>query len=139
MVDVVYIRQETEARDPFTRDKRPISNEPKDEVEIQFRHDIPSWRFNYVVDYRWRGKTFRYDLNFVDTNRDATPRIFVTAQYQLRRGLTLYAQIRTLLDFERTLVRERYEGGIADGNLLQIEERSRTFRQEFIAGFRGQF
>ncbi len=137
--DIIYVHQDTEATDPFTGEKRRIAGEPDDDVEIQFRHDIPSWRFNYVVDYRWRSKRYRNDLRFRDVEEDESPWVNITAQLQIRKGLTLYTQIRSVSNLERLRIRERYADSIADPEPIQTERRFRSFQQEFIAGFRGQF
>ena len=139
VVDVVYVYQQTEATDPFTGEKRRISFEPDHDVEVQFRHDIPAWRFNYVVDFNWRSERYANDINFRDVNTDESPRINITAQLQLRRALTLYGQVRNLNSIDRQRIRERYAGNIADGNLERIETRFRSFQRELIVGFRGQF
>lgn len=139
VIDAVYVYQRTRATDPFTGQKRRISFEPNHDVEVQFRHDIPAWRFNYVVDMNWRSKRFANDINFRDEISNESLRVNITAQLQLRRRLTLYGQIRNLgsLDFQR--IRERYTGNIADGNLERVETRLRSFQRELIVGFRGQF
>jgi outer membrane receptor protein involved in Fe transport len=139
VLDVVYTWQETETTDPFTLEQRRISDEPRHDVDLKFRHDIPSLKLNYLFDYRWRSKRYEYDVDYIDTQTDDSPRMNLTAQYQVTPGLLFFVQLRSLAGIDRLTIRERYDGTIADGNLDRVERRFRSFRQEVIAGFRGQF
>jgi len=139
VVDVVYTWQETETTDPFTLEQRRISDEPRHDVDLKFRHDIPALKLNYLFDYRWRSKRYEYDVDYIDTQTDDSPRMNLTAQYQLTPGLLFFVQLRSLAGIDRLTIRERYDGTIADGDLERVERRFRSFNQEVIAGFRGQF
>ena len=60
-------------------------------------------------------------------------------QYQVRDGLLFYLQLRSLADIDRLTIRQRFDGPRPDGDLVGVERRFRSFKQEIIAGFRGQF
>ena len=139
VIDVVYTGQETEATDPFSGEKRRISGEPAHDVEFQFRHDIPAWRFNYLLEFFYRSKRFDYDVAFIDRQTDESPRMNLITQYQVRKGLLFYLQLRSVAGIDRLTVRERFDGPRPDSELVGVERRFRSFKQEIIAGFRGQF
>ncbi len=139
VIDVVYTGQDTEATDPFSGEKRRISGEPTHDVELQFRHDIPAWRLNYLLEFFYRSERFRYDVEFIDQQTDESPRMNLITQYQVRDGLLFYLQLRSLADIDRLTIRQRFDGPRPDGDLVGVERRFRSFKQEIIAGFRGQF
>lgn len=138
VIDATYTTQDTEATDPLSGEQRRISGEPQHDVEFTLRHDIPAWRLNYSLDFRWRSKRYQYDTDYIDEQTDESPRMNLITQYQVRDGLLFYLQLRSLADIDRLTVRQRFDGP-RPSSLVGVERRFRSFKQEIIAGFRGQF
>lgn len=64
-----YVR-ETEVTDPFTGDVREISFTPDSWFEIQFRQDLPDWKFAWGIQTNRQGEFQAYRFNETDTSEE---------------------------------------------------------------------
>ena len=139
VVDAEYRYQDTETTDPFTGLARPMKWKPEHVYTVKYRHDVPDWRINYTVDVRWFGERYRSDITYTDFSDSLTPTFGATMQYRLTDTLLLWADARYLFDEHHQRIRHRYDGNIADGQLLRTEVRDQYRRNTYIVGLRGQF
>jgi outer membrane receptor for ferrienterochelin and colicin len=139
VIDVVYKLQDSETTDPFTGEQRAIENRPRHDIELTYRHDIPSLRLNYSIEVQWRDDDEGWDLNRIDRDAESKPRNYVTIQYRAFERTTVYFQARHPFGYERRRDRDRYDGSIGDGVLLRSEIAIRTIEPEYVIGLRGQF
>jgi outer membrane receptor for ferrienterochelin and colicins len=139
VLDASYTVQDSETTDPFTGRSREMSDKQRQEYKINFRHDIAAWRFNYNVEVEWNGKRYGNDINYREYSTSVNPRTHVGMQYRLTDRIVLWFDTRIVFDGHNRRTRERYDGNVADGNLLRTEVRNQYFRREHILGLRGQF
>ncbi len=139
VVDATYRVQNSETLDPFTGEQRPMRNVVTHWWSLQWRHDIPDWRFNYALDLDWTADAFQQDINFRQKQSLRKPSAFITGQLQLTDNLMLWLQGRVIFGDPRRRMRDVYAGNITDGVLLQQESRLQEFRPETIVGLRGRF
>lgn len=139
VLDASYTVQDTETTDPFTGARRKMSGQNDQNYSINYRHDIPAWRFNYNIEIDWSGKSRVNDINFRDVSKSVNPRTHVGMQYRLTDRLVLWFDTRIVFDGHSRRIRNRYAGNVADGNLQRVEVRNQYYRREHILGLRGQF
>lgn len=140
VVDLVYILSKSNTVDAFTGNSRDVNNEPRQEVDLTFRHDITKWRLNYLLDFRWRDYRYDTDIDYEQRQEQNDPRLHFTVQFRPTGGpLTIYFQIRNFIEVTNTRERTRYDGHIADDIPLRNELRETRNGSEYILGLRGQF
>lgn len=139
VLDANVTVRDSEATDPFTGEKRKMSYRQKSNYGVNFRHDIPSLRFNYNVEVDWNGKRYANDINYRESSQSVNPRTSVNMQYRLTDRIVLWFDTRLVFDGHGRRFRERYDGNVADGILLRREVRDQYYRREHIVGLRGQF
>jgi len=139
VLDASYTFQDSETTDPFTGVKREMSDKRDREYSINFRHDVAAWRLNYNIEVEWNGDQTENDILFRQTSTSVNPRVHVGMQYRLTDRMILWFDTRILFDGHSRRIRDRYDGSVADGDLLRTEVRNQYFRREHILGLRGQF
>ena len=139
VIDAVYTLQDSETTDPFTGERRVIENEPRQDIELTYRHDIPSLRLNYAIEVQWQDEDREWDLNRIERDVELSPRNYVTVQYRAFERTTVYFQARNPFKYRRRRNRDRYSGSVADGVLVRSEIAKRTIEPEYVIGLRGQF
>jgi outer membrane receptor protein involved in Fe transport len=139
VVDAVYKLQDSETTDAFTGERREIENKPRQDIELTYRHDIPALRLNYTVEVQWQDDEKSWDLSRIERDTELKPRHYVTVQYRAFEQTTVYFQARQPFEYRRRRHRDRYDGSIADGELLRSEISRRTVDPEYALGLRGQF
>jgi len=139
VIDAVYTLQDSETTDPFTGERRVIENEPRQEIELSYRHEIPALRLNYGIEIEWEDEDREWDLNRIERDVELRPRNSLTVQYRAFERTTVYFQARNPFEYRRCRNRDRYSGSIADGVFVRSEIARRTFEPEYVIGLRGQF
>jgi outer membrane receptor protein involved in Fe transport len=139
VIDAVYTLQGSETTDPFTGERRVIENEPRQEIDLTYRHDIPALRLNYMIEVQWEDVDREWDLNRIERDEELKPRNYVTVQYRAFEQTTVYFEARNPFEYTRRRNRDRYSGSIADGELVRSEIAKRTIEPEYVIGLRGQF
>lgn len=139
VLDASFTLQDTETTDPFSGTRRKMSGQEDQRYSLNYRHDIPAWRFNYNIEMDWNGTNRANDINYRDTSESVNPRTHVGMQYRLTEKIVLWFDTRIVFDGHNRRVRDRYTGNVADNNLQRVEVRDQFFRREHILGLRGQF
>lgn len=139
VIDAVYTLQDSETTDPFTGERREIGYEPRHDIELTYRHDIPALRLNYAIEVQWTDEHKVWDLNRIERDEELKPRNYVTVQYRAFEQTSVYFQARNPFGYARDRNRDRYDGSIADGVLVRSEISKRTIEPEYVIGLRGQF
>ncbi len=140
VVDLVYMRRDSNTVDAFTGNSRVMNDTAKHEVDLSFRHEITRWRLNYLFDIGWRSYRYDTDIDYSQRELRKDPKVNFTLQYRPTDGpLTIYFQVRNSIEVANVRERTRYDGHIADGIPLRDEWRERLNGREYILGLRGQF
>ncbi len=139
VLDASWTLQDSETTDPFTGETREMSDRQRQQYSVNFRHDIPAWRFAYNVELEYNGKRRASDINFRETATAIGPRTNIGMQYRLTDRVLLWLDNRIIFDSHNRRIRDRFVGDVADGVLLRREVRNQFFRPEFSFGLRGQF
>jgi len=139
VLDASYTVQDSETTDPFTGQKREMSDKQEQEYSINFRHDIAQWKFNYNVEIEWNGRRYANDINYRERSTSVGPRTHVGMQYRLTDRILLWFDTRIVFDGQTRRTRDRFVGNVADDVMLRTEVRNQFFRREHIIGLRGQF
>ncbi len=116
--------RESEVKDPFQNIDRSFDNFHRGSVNIGFRHDVPSWRFNYgmaLMD-RFDGDQMRYDIEDVESDF-REPFVTAFAQWIGFGNTTFRLDVRNLADSTWCRERFRYVGHVRDGILEELENR----------------
>jgi hypothetical protein len=61
---------DTEVTDPLTNQPRIISFQPESEVSINFRQDLPDWKFAWGISAFKQGEVQAYRFNEIDTSEE---------------------------------------------------------------------
>ena len=114
--------EDSKIRDPFLGIDRRFSYSWRGRQTLSFRHDIPSKRINWGVRYSnsQDGNRKFYDLIDIEV-WDSDP--FVTAffEWRSRNNTTVRFEANQLGNWEFCRKRFRYDGGIAEGYLAELE------------------
>ncbi|MEQ8313312.1 MAG: TonB-dependent receptor plug domain-containing protein [Gammaproteobacteria bacterium] len=114
----------SEVRDPFQDIDRSFDNFHRGSYTFGFRHDVPSWRFNYGLQWmdRFDGDQMRYDIEDVESDF-REPFVTAFAQWIGFGNTTFRLDVRNLRDSTFCRERFRYVGHVRDGILEEFENR----------------
>ncbi len=130
----------SEVRDPFQDIDRSFDNFHRGSVNIGFRHDVPSWRFNYGMSLmdRFDGDQMRYDIEDVESDF-REPFVTAFAQWIGFGNTTFRLDVRNLADSTFCRERFRYVGHVRDGILEELENRCSTTGAVYTFRISGNF
>ncbi len=132
--------EDSKIRDPFLGIDRRFSYSWRGRQTLSFRHDIPSKRINWGVRYSnsQDGNRKFYDLIDIEV-WDSDP--FVTAffEWRSRNNTTVRFEANQLGNWEFCRKRFRYDGGIAEGYLAELERNCNHRGATFSLGVTGTF
>ncbi len=141
VVDVRYLRQESNVTDPFSGKNR-IFERPW-LFDFGFRHDVTNWGMSYGMNIeKFGGKFVQRDLNFsslftIDTLLD----IFI--EKELFSGISVRMEGRGLLPSkqgrDRTVFAVNNNAGVVNRTVLRTESFEETRDRRFLISFRGAF
>lgn len=132
--------RKSEVRDPFLGIDRPFDNFERGSIGLGFRHDIPSWRVNYGVNWndQFDGNQRRYDIFDIESDtRDPFAMAFV--EWVAFGTTRLRLDVRNLNDGAFCRERLRFVGHVRDGNLGELEKRCTEFGRVFTMRMSGTF
>ena len=141
VVDIGFIRQESNVTNPFTgtdrRFKRPW------EFDFGFRHDVTDWKMSYGMTLtKWGGLSFIKDLN-VETDLAFDPLLDFFIEKELFGGISVRLEGEGMLPSKenknRTLFAVNNNTGTIDRSVLRTETYEETRDRRFIISFRGTF
>lgn len=138
-INARYQRQDSEVIDPFTGREREIYNLWRDEISLNFRHDVNSIRASYGVAYlaTWGQNTTSDIRTLTILKRD--PRVNLFVEKGLPNALTLRLEVVNLTGSHESAYRALYSVSQANGavNRTEIYQEVRDVR--YSLKLRGKF
>lgn len=109
-LDLEYIVQTSEVKDPVTETTRQISRRNQSLIEIDFRHDIPStdWAYGFGIE-RFRNAR-RYGIEDVSRDYFTGPFSYIFAEHKDVMGVTAQVRFLNLFGVEEGFERTVYNG-----------------------------
>lgn len=125
--------------DPLTGVRRAFNETMTRQLEVNFRHDIPSTDWAWGVNaFQYRQSAgFRLDQSFRFLDTPGGVGVFV--EHKDVFGLTVRASVDNLLDTNESFSRTFYDGrrNAANSNILFIEDRDRFYGPIFTISISG--
>lgn len=115
--------QDSTIEDPFLGIDRRFTNYDRGRLTLGFRHDIPSLRLNYGMDWsnRFDGNIMRYDVDKIEyTSGEPNANAFV--EFVAFNGTTFRFDARDAFSKEQCRERRRYLGKITSGIVNEYED-----------------
>ncbi len=114
--------QDSEVEDPFLGIKRRFQNYQRGRFTLTFRHDLPSLRMNWGMQYfdRIDGGMSRYDIDDIEKSV-GDPRFNLFIEKVDRRGITYRFDASGLTDGQQSRDRYRFVGRTSANILEEIE------------------
>ena len=114
--------RDSEIEDPFTSEIRRFENFERGRLQLGFRHDIPSWRINYGLNWnnRFEGNIKRYDVNNVESMY-GDPNVTAFLEFVTQNDIRIRFDARSATNNEQCRIRERYNGRIDTAAITEIE------------------
>lgn len=123
LVTSTYNLQDSEITDPFLGIKRRFQNYQRGRFTLEFRHDLPSIRSNWGMQYfdRVDGGMSRYDIDDIEKSV-GEPRVNLFLEHVDRRGITYRFDAGAITNGQQFRERYRYVGRISDNVLEEYED-----------------
>lgn len=114
--------QDSEITDPFLGIKRRFQNYQRGRFTLEFRHDLPSIRANWGMQYfdRIDGGMVRYDIDDIEKSV-GEPRVNLFVEHVDRRGITYRFDAGAISDGQQFRDRFRFVGRASDNILEEFE------------------
>ena len=132
-VDLNLQLQDTSLVDPLTNLRRPINENLEQQIEVNFRHDVPSTDWAYGASFfRFRqAPLFRLDERWQYRDTQGTLGVFV--EHKDVFGLTLRAAVDNLLGTNESFSRIFFDGrrNADETNVRFTEDRDRFYGPVF--------
>lgn len=118
-----YNLQDSEITDPFLGIKRRFQNYQRGRFTLEFRHDLPSIRSNWGMQYfdRVDGGMARYDIDDIEKSV-GEPRINFFVEHVDSRGITYRFDAGGISNGQQFRERYRYVGRISNNILEEYED-----------------
>ena len=115
--------QDSEITDPFLGFKRRFSLHDRGRFQLGFRHDIPSLRLNYGLNWnnRFDGNRKRYDIDDVELTA-GDPNVQAFLEVVAFNGITFRLDARNAANNLQCRERHRYLGPITSGIIEEYED-----------------
>ena len=123
LVTSTYNLQDSEITDPFLGIKRRFQNYQRGRFTLEFRHDLPSIRSNWGMQYfdRIDGGMSRYDIDDIEKSV-GEPRVNLFLEHVDRRGITYRFDAGAITNGQQFRERYRYVGRVSDNVLEEYED-----------------
>lgn len=123
LVTSTYNLQDSEITDPFLGIKRRFQNYQRGRFTLAFRHDLPSIRSNWGMQYfdRVDGGMARYDIDDIEKSV-GEPRVNLFFEHVDSRGITYRFDAGAITNGQQFRERYRYVGRISDNVLEEYED-----------------
>ena len=141
VVDVSYLRQESNVTDPFTGADRSFKRPWQ--FDFSFRHDVTDWGMSYGMTIeKMGGNAVSRDLNF-SSGRALDPVLDVFIEKELFASISVRIEGNGLLPSkeqrDRTLFAVNNNAGMINRTVLRTENYNETRDRRFLISFRGTF
>ena len=115
--------QDSEITDPFLGIERRFQNYQRGRFTLEFRHDLPSIRSNWGMQYfdRIDGGMSRYDIDDIEKSV-GDPRVNLFIEHVDRHGITYRFDAGGLTNGQQYRERYRYVGRASDNILEEYED-----------------
>ncbi len=115
--------QDSKITDPFLGIERRFSQFDRGRLMLGFRHDIPSLRLNYGLNWnnRFDGNRKRYDIDDIELTA-GDPNVQAFVEMVAFNGITFRLDARNITDNRQCRERHRYLGPITSGIIEEYED-----------------
>lgn len=114
--------KDSEIKDPFLGIDRRFENFDRGRFQLGFRHDLPSLRINYGMNWNNRldGNIKRYDIDNVERSY-GDPNVTAFLEYVTPGNIRVRFDARSATNNIQCRERTRFDGRISDGRISEIE------------------
>ena len=114
--------RDSEITDPFLGIDRRFENFERGRLQLGFRHDLPSLRINYGMNWnnRFEGDIKRYDIDNVE-NSYGDPNVSAFLEYVTPGNIRIRFDARNATNNIQCRERTRFDGRISGGLISEIE------------------
>ncbi|MDX1490355.1 MAG: TonB-dependent receptor [Pseudohongiellaceae bacterium] len=115
--------QDSKITDPFLGIERRFASYNRGRLQLGFRHDIPSLRLNYGMNWnnRFDGNMKRYDIDDIELYA-GDPNVSAFVELVAFNDLTFRFDIRNATNNKQCRERQRFVGAITSGVIEEIED-----------------
>jgi outer membrane receptor for ferrienterochelin and colicins len=115
--------KDSEITDPFLGVTRRFENYDRGRFQLGFRHDVPSLRMNYGINWNNRldGNIKRYDIDNIESTY-GEPNVTAFLEFVTNNNVRVRFDARNATNNEQCRIRTRYEGRISSGVVREIED-----------------
>lgn len=119
--------QDSKITDPFLGIERRFANYNRGRLQLGFRHDIPSLRLNYGLNWnnRFDGNMKRYDIDDIELSA-GDPNVSAFVEFVAFNDITFRFDARNATNNNQCRERQRYVGAITSGIIEEIEDQCGT-------------
>jgi outer membrane receptor for ferrienterochelin and colicins len=119
--------QDSKITDPFLGVERRFANNNRGRFQLGFRHDIPSLRLNYGLNWnnRFDGNMKRYDIDDIELSA-GDPNVSAFVEFVAFKDITFRFDARNATNNNQCRERQRYVGAITSGIIEEIEDQCGT-------------
>lgn len=114
--------KDSEITDPFLGVGRRFENFDRGRFQLGFRHDLPSLRVNYGMNWNNRldGNIKRYDIDNIERSY-GDPNVTAFLEYVTPGNIRVRFDARSATNNIQCRERTRFDGRISDGRISEIE------------------
>lgn len=114
--------KDSEIRDPFLGIERRFENFERGRFQLGFRHDLPSLRINYGMNWnnRFDGNIKRYDIDNIESMY-GDPNVTAFLEYVTPNNIRVRFDARNATNNIQCRDRTRFDGRISTGAISEIE------------------
>ena len=114
--------KDSEIKDPFVGIDRRFENFDRGRFQLGFRHDLPSLRINYGMNWNNRldGNIKRYDIDNIE-NMYGDPNVTAFLEYVTPNNIRVRFDARNATNNIQCRDRTRFDGRISTGAISEIE------------------
>jgi len=138
-LDLEYVIQTSEVKDPLDGETRQISRRNQSFVEIDFRHDIPSTDWAYGMGIERFHNARRYGIEDVSRDYFTGPFSYIFAEHKDVMGMTAQVRFLNLFGVEEGFQRTVYDGRRSPLTESYHQQREYKFGRIIRMTFSGTF
>ena len=138
-VDLNLQFQRSSLEDPLTGRRRPINETMRRQIDVNFRHDVPSSDWAYGANFFQYRQSALFRLDQIWQFRDTPGSLGMFVEHKDVMGLTVRASVDNLLGTNESFRRDFFDGrrNATNSNLLFTEDRDRFYGPVFTLTISG--